>query len=45
MKLLNNGNIDVKPFIAGTVPLAKITEGMQQALNPEAYRIIVQMNR
>ncbi|TLF38899.1 zinc-binding dehydrogenase [Lacticaseibacillus zeae] len=45
MKLLNNGTIDAKPFIAGTTSLENIDKGMQKALNPESYRVIVQMNR
>ncbi|MDE3289544.1 zinc-dependent alcohol dehydrogenase [Lacticaseibacillus paracasei] len=45
MKLLNNGTVDAKPFIAGTTSLENIDEGMQRALNPESYRVIVQMNR
>ncbi|MDG3063091.1 alcohol dehydrogenase catalytic domain-containing protein [Lacticaseibacillus casei] len=45
MKLLNNGSVDVKPLIAGTVPLSEIDKGMQWALKPETYRVIVELNR
>lgn len=44
IKLLNNRDIDVDPFIAGAVPIDEIESGMEQALNPETYRIIVRMS-
>ncbi|UYN56366.1 alcohol dehydrogenase catalytic domain-containing protein [Lacticaseibacillus chiayiensis] len=44
MKLLNNGTVDVKPLIAGTVPLSEINKGMLWALKPETYRVIVRLN-
>lgn len=44
MKLLNEGIVDVKPFISGTYPLASIVEGMQAALTPDTYRIVVTMD-
>lgn len=45
MKLLNEGVVDVKPFIAGTTTFDTIDEGMKTALDPETYRVILEMNR
>ncbi|MGG5318716.1 zinc-dependent alcohol dehydrogenase [Enterococcus sp. AZ072] len=44
MKLLNEGIVDVKPFISGTYPLVSIVEGIQAALTPETYRIVIAMD-
>lgn len=44
MKLLNEGIIDVKPFISGKCQLDEIVSGMEQAISPDTYRIIVEMD-
>jgi 2-desacetyl-2-hydroxyethyl bacteriochlorophyllide A dehydrogenase len=44
MKLLNEGIVDVKPFIAGIYPLSDVVAGMEAAISPDSYRIIVDMS-
>lgn len=44
MNLLNEGIVDVKPFISGTCSLEDIVAGMEQAILPDTYRIVVQLN-
>lgn len=43
MKLLNERVIGVKPFIYGTYELDEIEEAIQKAIDPNNYRVIVQM--
>lgn len=43
MKLLNEKVIDVQPFIYGIYNLDEIDQGMQKAIEPDNYRVIVQM--
>lgn len=45
MTLLNNKIIDVKPLIAGYTDFEHINEGMERAIDPNTYRIILRMNQ
>lgn len=43
LTLLNNGIINPEPFIAGKVKLDDINEGITAAINPDKYRVIVEL--
>ncbi len=42
VEMISQGSIDLKPFISLTVPLTQLEEGLQAALRPDTYRVIVQ---
>ncbi|MBN1260122.1 MAG: zinc-binding dehydrogenase [Anaerolineae bacterium] len=43
VKMISAGLIDLKPFISLTLPLEKLEEGLQAALRPDTYRVIMTM--
>lgn len=44
MKLLNEKIVDVSPFISGTYSLTDIVTGMEEAITPDTYRVIIELN-
>jgi threonine dehydrogenase-like Zn-dependent dehydrogenase len=43
VRMISGGLIDVKPFISLVLPFEKLEEGLQAALRPDTYRVIVTM--
>lgn len=43
VRMISRGLIDLKPFISLVLPLEKLEEGLQAALRPDTYRVIVTM--
>lgn len=43
VRLISRGLIDLKPFIALTLPLERLEEGLQAAIRPGTYRVIMTM--
>ncbi|RLC93708.1 MAG: alcohol dehydrogenase [Chloroflexi bacterium] len=43
VRMISQGLIDLKPFISLVLPFAKLEEGLQAALRPDTYRVVVTM--
>jgi threonine dehydrogenase-like Zn-dependent dehydrogenase len=43
VRMISQGAIDLKPFISLVLPFDKLEEGLQAALRPDTYRVIVTM--
>jgi threonine dehydrogenase-like Zn-dependent dehydrogenase len=41
VQMISYGAIDLKPLISLTLPLAQLEEGLQAAMRPDTYRVIV----
>jgi threonine dehydrogenase-like Zn-dependent dehydrogenase len=41
VQMVSSGAIDLKPLISLTLPLARLEEGLQAAMRPDTYRVIV----
>ena len=41
VQMISSGAIDLKPLISLTLPLAQLEEGLQAAMRPDTYRVIV----
>jgi threonine dehydrogenase-like Zn-dependent dehydrogenase len=42
VEMISQGAIDLKPFVSLTLPLTQLEKGLQAALQPDTYRVIVQ---
>jgi threonine dehydrogenase-like Zn-dependent dehydrogenase len=43
VRMISQGLVDLKPFISLVLPFEKLEEGLQAALRPDTYRVIVTM--
>ena len=43
VRLISQGLIDLKPFISLVLPFERLEEGLQAAMRPDTYRVIVTM--
>jgi threonine dehydrogenase-like Zn-dependent dehydrogenase len=43
VRMISGGLIDVKPFISLVLPFERLEEGLQAALRPDTYRVILTM--
>ncbi|RLC62687.1 MAG: hypothetical protein DRI80_05760 [Chloroflexota bacterium] len=43
VRMISEGLIDLKPFISLVLPFERLEEGLQAALRPDTYRVIVTM--
>ncbi len=43
VRMISQGAIDLKPFISLVLPFDRLEEGLQAALQPDTYRVIVTM--
>ncbi|MBL7065594.1 MAG: zinc-binding dehydrogenase [Anaerolineae bacterium] len=43
VRLISQGLIDLKPFISLVLPFERLEEGLQAALRPDTYRVVVTM--
>jgi len=43
VRLISRGMVDLKPFISLALPFERLEEGLQAALRPDTYRVIVTM--
>jgi threonine dehydrogenase-like Zn-dependent dehydrogenase len=43
VRLISQGGIDLKPFISLVLPFDRVEEGLQAAMQPDTYRVIVTM--
>jgi len=43
VRLISQGLVDLKPFISLVLPFERLEEGLQAALRPDTYRVIVTM--
>ena len=43
VRLISKGLIDLKPFISLVLPFERLEEGLQAALRPDTYRVVVTM--
>ena len=43
VRMISQGLIDLKPFISMVLPFEKLEEGLQAALRPDTYRVVVTM--
>ncbi len=43
VRMISSGSVDLKPFISLVLPFEKLEEGLQAALRPDTYRVIVTM--
>jgi len=43
VKMISEGHIDLQPFISKVFPFERLEEGLQAALKPDTYRVIVTM--
>ena len=43
VRMISQGVIDLKPFISLVLPFDKLEEGLQAALQPDTYRVVVTM--
>lgn len=43
VRLICRRAVDVRPFVSLTLPLARLEEGLQAALRPDTYRVVVTM--
>ena len=43
VRMISNRLIDLKPFISLVLPFEKLEEGLQRAMQPDTYRVIVTM--
>jgi threonine dehydrogenase-like Zn-dependent dehydrogenase len=43
IRLISRGVIDLKPFISLVLPFERLEEGLQAALRPDTYRVVVTM--
>jgi threonine dehydrogenase-like Zn-dependent dehydrogenase len=41
VQMISSGAIDLKPLISLTLPLSQLEEGLQAAMRPDTYRVIV----
>ncbi len=45
VRMISQGIVDLKPFISLVLPFEKLEEGLQAALRPDTYRVIVTMSQ
>ena len=43
VRMISQGLVDLKPFISLVLPFEKLEEGLQAALRPDTYRVVVTM--
>lgn len=43
VRMISQGTVDLKPFISLVLPFERLEEGLQAALRPDTYRVIVTM--
>jgi threonine dehydrogenase-like Zn-dependent dehydrogenase len=41
VRMISQGLIDLKPFISLVLPLERLEEGLQAAMRPETYRVVI----
>jgi L-iditol 2-dehydrogenase len=43
VRMIADGLVDLKPFISLVLPFEKLEEGLQRAMQPDTYRVVVTM--
>jgi threonine dehydrogenase-like Zn-dependent dehydrogenase len=41
VQMISSGAVDLRPLISLTLPLAQLVKGLQAAMRPDTYRVIV----